>query len=89
MQTGFGMTYKPSRHESGWLLSSLAPFYQQNLITDVLASVKGGKEASVYRCQAGPTLVAEGTSLLAAKVYRPRQFRNLRNDKMYRDGRPC
>jgi len=24
----------------------------------------------------------------AAKVYRPREFRNLRNDKMYREGRP-
>ena len=28
-----------------------------------------------------------GLELVAAKVYRPRMFRNLRNDKMYRDGR--
>src|SRR5205085_1795840 len=44
-----------------------------------------GKEASVYCCKAHP---ATGVELLAAKVYRPRQFRNLRNDKMYREGRP-
>jgi RIO kinase 1 len=42
------------------------------------------EEASVYRCQAHPQT---GETLLAAKVYRPRQFRNLRNDAAYRDGR--
>ena len=57
---------------------------EQGLITDVVAIVKGGKEASVYRCQAHP---ATGMKWLAAKVYRPRKFRNLRNDKMYRQGR--
>src|SRR4029079_3185499 len=51
---------------------------------DVLGQVKGGKEASVYRCVADPTT---GAALLAAKVYRPRMFRNLRNDKVYREGR--
>lgn len=81
---GFQTTYQPGRFERGWLLSSLKPFYTQNLITDILASVKGGKEASVYRCQGHPST---GTPFLAAKVYRPRQFHNLRNDKMYREGR--
>lgn len=80
----FETTYQPSRHESGWLLSSLASFYDEALITDVLSLVKGGKEASVYCCLAHP---ATGLGLLAAKVYRPRMFRNLRNDKMYRQGR--
>jgi RIO kinase 1 len=51
---------------------------------DILSSVKGGKEANVYRCQAHP---ATGRDLLAAKVYRPRMFRNLRNDALYREGR--
>lgn len=83
--SGFETTYQPSRHEAGWLLASLRPFYEQRLISDVLALVKGGKEASVYRCRAGES--APGDTLLAAKVYRPRQFRNLRNDKMYREGR--
>ena len=59
-------------------------FYDQALITDVVAQVKGGKEASVYRCTAHPSI---GVEYLAAKVYRPRMFRNLRNDKMYREGR--
>jgi len=81
---GFNTTYRPSRYEEGWLLSSLQSFYEEGLITDVLALVKGGKEASVYLCQARP---ATGLGLLAAKVYRPRMFRNLRNDKMYRQGR--
>jgi RIO kinase 1 len=81
---GFETTYRPSRHEAGWLLSSLYSFYDEGLITDVLALVKGGKEASVYRCEANPTV---GAHLLAAKVYRPRMFRNLRNDRMYRQGR--
>jgi RIO kinase 1 len=81
---GFNTTYRPSRYESGWLLSSLYSFYDEGLITDVLALVKGGKEASVYCCEAHP---ATGLGLLAAKVYRPRMFRNLRNDAMYRQGR--
>jgi len=81
---GFETTYRPSRYEQGWLLQSLFAFYDEGLITDVLALVKGGKEASVYLCQANP---ATGLDLVAAKVYRPRMFRNLRNDAMYRQGR--
>jgi RIO kinase 1 len=84
VELGFDTTYRPSRYEEGWLLSSLQPFYDEALITDVLALVKGGKEASVYCCEAHP---ATGLGLLAAKVYRPRMFRSLRNDKMYRQGR--
>jgi RIO kinase 1 len=80
----FNTTYRPSRHEEGWLLSSLHSFYDEGLITDVLALIKGGKEATVYCCEAHP---ATGLGLLAAKVYRPRMFRNLRNDAMYRQGR--
>jgi RIO kinase 1 len=84
LEGGFDTTYRPSRYEEGWLLSSLRTFYDQGLIKDVLSVVKGGKEASVYRCQADP---ATGATVLAAKVYRPSQFRNLRNDSMYRQGR--
>ena len=84
LEGGFNTTYTPSRYEEGWLLSSLRSFYDRGLINDVLAVVKGGKEASVYRCQADP---ATGATVLAAKVYRPRQFRSLSNDSMYRQGR--
>lgn len=81
---GVVTTYQPSKHEASWLLSSLQGFYAQALITDVLAVVKGGKEASVYRCEADQST---GMEFLAAKVYRPRMFRSLSNDQMYREGR--
>ena len=81
---GIAMTYHPARFEDVWLRDALHSFYDDELIVDVLASVKGGKEASVYRCAGHPSTGAE---LLAAKVYRPRQFRNLRNDAMYKEGR--
>jgi len=80
----FEFTYKASRHEVGWLLDSLGAFYEQKWISDVLRLIKGGKEASVYLCRPG---VAVDAPLLAAKVYRPRQFRNLKNDALYRVGR--
>jgi RIO kinase 1 len=84
LEGGFNPTFQPAKYEKVWLLASLKVFYEQHLISDVLAQVKGGKEATVYRCQAYPET---GLDLVAAKVYRPRQFRNLRNDKMYREGR--
>ena len=80
----FTITYKPARFEEKFLRESLTPFFDQGLISDVLTQVKGGKEANVYLCKAEP---ATGLELIAAKVYRPRQFRNLRNDWMYREGR--
>lgn len=84
LEGGFKTTYQPSKYETGWLLQSLEPLYNQSFITDVLALVKGGKEASVYRCEAHEST---GADLLAAKVYRPRMFRQLRNDHAYRLGR--
>ncbi|NWF70817.1 MAG: hypothetical protein HXY40_17165 [Chloroflexi bacterium] len=84
LEAGFQTTYRPGLFEQGWLLDSLRPFYDQLYISDVLALVKGGKEANVYRCEAHERL---DEPLLAAKVYRPRMFRQLRNDKMYREGR--
>jgi RIO kinase 1 len=84
LEGGFITSYRPSLFEAGWLLDSLRPFYEQAQISDVLALVRGGKEANVYRCQSHQSV---NTPLLAAKVYRPRMFRQLRNDKMYREGR--
>jgi RIO kinase 1 len=80
----FSPTFQGSRYERIWILSWLGPFYNDKKITDVLHRVKGGKEANVYCCAAHPDT---GLELLAAKVYRPRQFRNLRNDSQYRQGR--
>ena len=84
VQQGFSTTFQPAEHERFWLLSYLEEFYQANLITDVLWKVKGGKEANVYCCKAHPST---GLDLIAAKVYRPQMFRNLRNDARYRQGR--
>jgi RIO kinase 1 len=80
----FTPTYGGSRHELHWILTYLTPFYEEGHIVDVLRQVKGGKEANVYCCRAHPSL---GVDLVAAKLYRPRMFRNLRNDVEYRQGR--
>ena len=80
----FEFTYKAARFEEGWLLDSLAFFYEQGWISDVLRKMKVGKEASVYLCRAGAQVQAP---LVAAKVYRPRMLRNLKNDQLYREGR--
>lgn len=79
----YTFTYKASRHESQWLMDSLGSFYEHRWIDDVLRMVKGGKEASVYLCRGGSATV----NLLAAKVYRPRMLRNLKNDALYKEGR--
>jgi RIO kinase 1 len=81
----FDFTYHAPRHERVWLMQSLGSFYYEyRWIDDVLRMVKAGKEANVYLCVSGPGMTAE---YLAAKVYRPRMLRNLRNDHLYREGR--
>lgn len=80
----FVTTYAPGEGEQLLLQEALTDFYRDNLITDVLARVKGGKEANVYCCRAHP---ATGMELIAAKIYRPRAHRTLRNDAIYREGR--
>ncbi|HZW04195.1 MAG TPA: RIO1 family regulatory kinase/ATPase, partial [Anaerolineaceae bacterium] len=80
----FHFTYRAARHEAEWLLGSLGNFYDQQWFDDVVRVVKGGKEASVYQCLGNATT---GERYVAAKVYRPRKFRNLKNDQLYREGR--
>jgi RIO kinase 1 len=80
----FKFTYKAARFEEAWLLDSLSEIAGHEWITDVMRKVKSGKEASVYLCSPGP---AVDVPLLAAKVYRPRSLRNLKNDQQYRVGR--
>lgn len=74
----------PLHHERQWVIDSVGGFYRDNLITDVTRLVKGGKEANVYCCPASPET---GVKLIAAKLYRPRMLRHLRNDALYREGR--
>jgi RIO kinase 1 len=80
----FSFTYKAARFEEAWLLDSLIQIAEYNWITDVLRKVKVGKEASVYACRSGPAIE---TPYVAAKIYRPRSLRNLKNDSQYREGR--
>jgi RIO kinase 1 len=74
----------PRHYERQWIIDSLGPFYQENIITDVTRLVKAGKEANVYCCVAH-----EGAAvpLIAAKLYRPRKLRTLKNDAIYKEGR--
>ncbi|MCH8316040.1 MAG: hypothetical protein IIA64_08715 [Planctomycetes bacterium] len=65
-------------------LSAIEPFIEDGWITDVLFEVKSGKEATVFCCEGG---VRSEFPLVAAKVYRPIESRQFRNDAMYIGGR--
>jgi len=81
----FNFSYGASKHEKEWITDSLKDFYQQNWFEDIIRLIKGGgKEASVYQCLGNTTTQHK---YIAAKVYRPRKFRQLRNDSLYREGR--
>lgn len=84
LSTTFNPALLASRRDASWILSSLTPFYDQYLILDVLHEAHSGKEATVYCCQAHPST---GMEYLAVKIYRPRMFRSLRNDAIYRFSR--
>jgi RIO kinase 1 len=85
-ETGFTFTYDASRHERVWLTDSLSTLYQMRWFADVLRVIKGGKEASVYQLASHPASSVR-EPYLAAKIYRPRRFRSLKNDHLYREGR--
>lgn len=74
----------PQHHERQWVIDSLAYFYTDNIVSDVMRLVKGGKEANVYLALGHADV---GEPLIAAKLYRPRMLRNLRNDAIYKIGR--
>jgi RIO kinase 1 len=60
-------------------------FYGEGLLTELIAPVKSGKEASVFLCRGNPALA--GAGLLALKQYRPRDHRSFKNDHRYKEGR--
>jgi RIO kinase 1 len=80
----FNPSFLASQRDAPWILSSLTPLYDQDLITDIIHIVKSGKEATVFCCRAHPST---GMEYLAVKVYRPRMFRSLKNDTDYRHNR--
>lgn len=79
----FNPSFECKFFERDWVIQYLSDFYDNNLISDVISRVKGGKEANVYVCVARPHV---GPELLAGKLYRPRMHRNLKNDAEYRQG---
>ena len=60
-------------------------YYGEGLVTELIAPVKSGKEASVFLCRANPSHA--GFDLLALKQYRPRDHRTFKNDHLYKAGR--
>jgi len=86
-EANFEFTYQASHHEHDWIKNSLGSFYNQHWIKDILSLVKGGKEAHVYQCLTDVNKSDLTNPFIAAKVYRPRRFRNLKNDHLYREGR--
>src|SRR5688572_26071831 len=73
-----------TRDEQESLLSMLESFLDSGLISEVMEFVKGGKEATVFRCRAGGRT---GAAFFAAKVYRPQKYRRFRDDADYQNGR--
>lgn len=71
-------------YEQDLLMRALEEFHDEGWLTEVLYRVKGGKEANVYCCLGNPDT---GHALVAAKVYRPRRLRAMRNYGLYRQGR--
>lgn len=84
LEDEFHPTFTGSRQERAWIRDSLGDFYEDRWFTDVLYRVKGGKEATVYCCRGHPVT---GLERIAAKVYRPRIFRAMKNDALYKQGR--
>lgn len=80
----YARSLDPQHYERQWVIDSVAPLYRDSLITDVTRRVKAGKEANVYCCTAHENT---GVDLIAAKLYRPRMLRTLKNDADYKAGR--
>ena len=62
-----------TRDEQPILLAMLDSFLDSGVISEVMEFVKGGKEATVFRCRAGARMKVK---YFAAKVYRPRKYRS-------------
>ena len=73
-----------TQNEQEILIGLLESFLDDSLITEVLEVVQSGKEATVFRCRAAPSTRQR---YFAAKVYRPMNRRNFRNDGIYQQGR--
>ena len=65
-------------------MRAIQEFLDEALITEVLNVLKSGKEATVYRCVAHPSL---GVPYAAAKVYHSHGHRSFQRAGIYEEGR--
>ncbi len=76
--------FDASDFQRAWLQRALGEFHEDGWFTEILYLAKGGKEANVYCCKANPET---GYDLIAAKVYKHRRLRSMKNYAIYREGR--
>jgi RIO kinase 1 len=65
-------------------MAAIQEFIDEALVLEVLNVIKSGKEATVYRCRAHPSL---GAKWVAVKVYHSINFRNFKDPTVYDEGR--
>ena len=73
-----------SREADAADMRAIEEFLDEALITEVLNVIKSGKEATVYRCRAHPSL---GAPFAAAKVYHTTGHRGFQRSAVYEEGR--
>ncbi|MYC14061.1 MAG: hypothetical protein F4Y39_10085 [Gemmatimonadetes bacterium] len=76
--------FSTQKFEEEWVGKALKNFQEDGWFSGVLYRVKGGKEAQVYCCKASPGM---GVDLIAAKIYRLRRNRAMKNYAQYQQGR--
>lgn len=70
--------------EEEYELGPLDEFIEHGLISEVLSTIKSGKEATALLCRGTRKL---GARFAVAKVYHERTKRNFGNDSVYQEGR--
>ncbi len=73
-----------SREADAADMRAIQEFLDEAQITEVLNVIKSGKEATVYRCRAHPSL---GAPFAAAKVYHSTGHRGFQRSAVYEEGR--
>jgi RIO kinase 1 len=83
-EAAFALSVQVTNTERAWIKQHLTPFLHAKLISDVVRRVRAGKEATVYTCAGHPST---GHQLIAAKLYRARSLRSMKNTSQYQEGR--
>jgi RIO kinase 1 len=65
-------------------MAAIQEFIDEALVLEVLNVIRSGKEATVYRCRAHPSI---GAKWAAVKVYHSINFRNFKDPTVYDAGR--